>query len=49
MMNNLNQLSFKAKAIYTLYKANKITIEGLQKAILDGIITKNEYNIIINM
>ncbi len=41
-------LSKKAKAIYTLYKMGKITIEGLNKAIQDGIITQEEFNIIIN-
>lgn len=41
-------MSPKAKALYNLYHRNKITIEGLQKAVEDGIITQQELEIILN-
>lgn len=40
-------MSPRAKALQNLYKRGKITIEGLQKAVEDGIITEEEYNIIV--
>ena len=36
-------MSTKAKAIKTLYIAKRITIEGVKQAVLDGIITPEEY------
>ena len=38
----------KAKAIKTLYLANRITIEGVKKAVVNGIITKEQYTEITN-
>lgn len=40
-------MSAKAKAIKTLYRANRITLEGVKQAVVDGIITEQEYNTII--
>ena len=40
-------MSPKAKALQNLYKRGKITIEGLQKAMEDGIITEAEYHLIV--
>lgn len=39
-MNNI------AKAINTLYKAKRITIDGVRQAVVDGVITKAEYTLI---
>lgn len=39
-------MSTKAKAIRTLYRAKRITIEGVRQAVVDEIITADEYNII---
>lgn len=36
-------MSPKAKAIQTLYRAKRITIDGVKKAVADGIITEFEY------
>lgn len=36
-------MSAKAKAIQTLYRANRINIEGVKKAVVDGVITKEQY------
>ncbi len=36
-------MSAKAKAIKTLYKAKRITLEGVRQAVWDGIITKDEF------
>ena len=36
-------MSAKAKAIRTLYRAKRITIEGVKQAVADGIITEAEY------
>lgn len=36
-------MSAKAKAIRTLYKAKRITLDGVRQAVIDGIITKAEY------
>ena len=33
----------QAKAILTLYKTKRITLEGVKKAVEDGIITEGEY------
>ena len=39
-------MSYKAKAMYNLYKAGRITISAVLKAIEDGIITEEESKII---
>lgn len=39
-MNNI------AKAINTLYKAKRITIDGVRQAVVDGVITEAEYALI---
>jgi len=36
-------MNVKAKAIKTLYKAGRISIDGVKKAVEDGIITKEQY------
>ena len=36
-------MSAKAKAIKTLYKANRISIAGVRKAVNTGVITQDEY------
>ena len=36
-------MSAKAKAIKTLYRAKRITIEGVKQAVADGIITAEQY------
>lgn len=36
-------MSVKAKAIKTLYRANRITIKGVKQAVIEGIITESEY------
>lgn len=36
-------MSAKAKAIKTLYRAKRITIEGVKQAVKDGIITAEQY------
>lgn len=41
-------MSIKAKAMRNLYNKGRITVEGLYKAIEDGIITLEEFNLIIN-
>ena len=40
-------MSAKAKALMNLYRRGKVTIEGLQKAVQDGVITEAEYHLII--
>lgn len=40
-------MSARAKALMNLYKRGKITIEGLQKAVEDGVITQEEYDMIV--
>lgn len=39
-------MSAKAKAIQTLYRAKRITIDGVKQAVKDGIITEAEYKTI---
>ena len=39
-------MSVKAKAIKTLYKVKRITLEGVKQAVADGIITEAEYEAI---
>lgn len=36
-------MSAKAKAIKTLFKAKRITLEGVKQAVVDGLITAQEY------
>lgn len=36
-------MSNKAKAIQTLYRAGRITIEGVKQAVVNGVITEEEY------
>lgn len=36
-------MSAKAKAIRTLYRAKRITLEGVKQAVNDGIITEAEF------
>jgi hypothetical protein len=36
-------MNARAKAIANLYRRNKITKDGLKKAVDDGIITKEQY------
>lgn len=36
-------MSAKAKAIRTLYRAKRIDIDGVKKAVVDGLITEAEY------
>lgn len=40
-------MSIKAKAINTLYRAKRITVEGVKQAVDGGLITKEEYEVII--
>ena len=41
-------MSNKAKTLQNLYRRGKVTKEGLQQAVKDGVITQEEYNIIVN-
>lgn len=36
-------MTAKAKAIKTLYRARRITLDGVKKAVIDGVITKEQY------
>ena len=36
-------MTAKAKAIKTLYKAKRITLDGVKQAVVDGVVTKAEY------
>ena len=36
-------MSVKAKAIRTLYRAKRITTDGVRQAVVDGLITEAEY------
>lgn len=36
-------MSAKAKAIRTLYRAKRITIEGVRQAVVDGLLTAEEF------
>lgn len=40
-------MSTKAKAIKTLFKAKRITLDGVKQALSDGLITESEYEEII--
>ena len=39
-------MSVKAKAIRTLYRAKRITLDGVKQAVVDGLITEAEYKTI---
>lgn len=39
----------KAKAVYTLYKTNRIDLNGVKKAVKNGIITRAEFQAITGM
>ena len=36
-------MNAKAKAIKTLYLAKRIALDGVKKAVVDGVITKEQY------
>lgn len=36
-------MSRKAKILEKLYKEGKVTYEGLEKAVIDGVITEEEF------
>ena len=40
-------MSPRAKALRNLYRRHKITIEGLHQAVVDGVITPEEYELIV--
>lgn len=40
-------MSPKARSLMMLYKKHLITLEGVRKAFLDGVITEEEFNMII--
>lgn len=40
-------MSARAKALQNLYKRGKITIDGLRQAVADGVITQEEFDIIV--
>ena len=40
-------MSSRAKILQQLYKKGKVTKEGLHQAVLDGVITVEEYEIIV--
>lgn len=39
-------MSPKARSLMMLYKKHMVTLEGLRKAYLDGVITEEEFSII---
>ena len=39
-------MDIKAKAIATLYRTKRITLDGVKQAVVDGIITVTEYQLI---
>ena len=36
-------MSMKFKAIKTLYSANRITIDGVRQAVVNGVITEDQF------
>lgn len=40
-------MSYKAKVLLNLFQRRKITTAGLKKALSDGVITKEEYEMIL--
>lgn len=41
-------MSNRAKALRNLYRRGKITIDGLRQAVQDGVITQEEFDLIVN-
>lgn len=39
-------MSAKAKAVRTIFRAKRITIDGVRQAVVDGLITEAEYKTI---
>lgn len=39
-------MSARAKALQTLYRRGRVTIDGLRQAVEDGVITPEEFKII---
>lgn len=39
-------MSVRARAVRTLYRAKRIDLEGVKQAVVDGIITAEEYKTI---
>ena len=39
-------MSAKAKALDNLYRRGKVTLDGLRKAVADGVITPEEFTLI---
>ena len=46
-MERINKMSERALTLQRLYKRGIVTLKGLQKAVTDGTITQEEYNIIV--
>lgn len=40
-------MNAKAKAIKTLYRSKRITLEGVKQAVVEGVITKEQYKEIV--
>ena len=40
-------MSAKAKVLQNLYRRGKVTEEGLRKAVADGVMTEEEYELIV--
>lgn len=40
-------MSKKAKAFLTLYRMGRVTKEALRKAVNDGVLTEEEYSLIV--
>lgn len=40
-------MSAKAKALENLYRRNKVTKDGLKQAVIDGVITPEQYTGIV--
>ena len=39
-------MSVQARAVRTLYRAGRITIDGVRQAVVDNIISEDEYTLI---
>lgn len=44
--DNAGKLSQRAKTLESLYRRGKVTENGLNKAVADGVITEEEFSII---
>lgn len=42
-------MSKKAKVLQDLYRRGKVTKEGLRQAVIDGVITEEEYIMIVGV